>query len=764
MFQQSGGSDRFSLCSAHLSRHTHVCLLVAELRRVFILVRSASRARIPVSSEAVHEKVPSGRVAVRLLQEKSCEDDGMTAAVHDVPVIPVAERAWNPFLRTGGRGLNDGYRGQIPSAADRRWRQTIEHFMINRRVPVPEVRERRHRIEQDVMTLTSALEALYGTRSLGNFADPVAEVVLMILSRRGKIAGALPVMKELLGKPGGLRSVLDMGPAELEARCRPLGFQKLRAQQTLAALQHLEQRHGLDQVASVLGSMDDPSLLRELELIPGISRKTALCVMLYSFGRDAFPVDSHTARLLQRTGVLEAAGLDLRGLDQKQVQLLVEDALPPSTRGSFHVNAVHHGQTLCLERGPRCDSCPLQLLCRTGRERAHAVAEQKDHLSLVDMFCGAGGLSEGFRQAGYRTVLAVDADEHAMRTYRLNHPEVDETAMLCRDIRGFRDEAEEIRTIVGDRQIDVLVGGPPCQGFSRAGLRAKSAYGAPQATDDDRNHLYQELVDLLQVLEPRAIVMENVPGMGEVRYADGTTFVDAAQSAMHAAGYDTCTWLLNAAAYGVAQDRIRRIIVGIRGGPAPARPPPPIRRATSTSHREDTRSDDMELPEAMTLLECIGDLPVLKVDQGINITGFRSGLLTGHVSRFNNAEDLERFRELRPGESYRKLVERCPWLESYSTASFPDKFYRMPGDRPSRTIVAHLQRDGNGFVHPTQLRSITPREAARLQSFPDSYLFTGPITKVFRQIGNAVPPLMAEAIGSHIRDHLEAIDRDTARD
>ncbi|GGJ71308.1 hypothetical protein GCM10008939_14610 [Deinococcus aquiradiocola] len=658
----------------------------------------------------------------------------------------------------GGRGLHDGYRGQVLSAADRRWRQTIERFMISEGFSAPEARERRHRIEQDVTTLTSALEALYGTRSLGNFADPVAEVIFMILSRRGKITAALRVMDELLGMPGGLRSILNMDLADLEEQFRPLGFQTLRAHQTRDAIQHLEQRHGLDQVATTLGAMTDPVLLQELELIPGISRKTALCVMLYSFGRDAFPVDAHTARILQRTGVLDAAGLKLGGLDQKQIQLLVEETLPPSTRGSFHVNAVHHGQTLCLERDPRCGTCPLQLLCQTGRERARVMAEEREHLSLVDMFCGAGGLSEGFRQAGYRTVLAVDADEHAMRTYRLNHPEVDEAAMLCRDIRGFRDEAEEIRAIVGDRQIDVLVGGPPCQGFSRAGLRAKAAHGAPQATDDDRNHLYQELVDLLEVLEPRAIVMENVPGMAEVRYADGTTFVQAAQSAMHAAGYETCTWLLNAAAYGVAQDRIRRIIVGVRGGPAPTEPPPPVRRAMSTSHREDTRSDDMNLPEAVTLLECIGDLPTLGAAQGVNIAGFRGGLLTGHVSRYNNAEDLERFRELRPGESYRKLVERCPWLEIYSTESFPDKFYKLPGDRPSRTIVAHLQRDGNGFVHPAQLRSITPREAARLQSFPDSYLFTGPFTKVYRQIGNAVPPLMAEAIGRHLKQHLLQLD------
>ncbi|WP_162178622.1 DNA (cytosine-5-)-methyltransferase [Deinococcus marmoris] len=468
---------------------------------------------------------------------------------------------------------------------------------------------------------------------------------------------------------------------------------------------------------------------------------------------------THLERVLRRTRLLEPLGVSVESLDVQTMETEVLAALPPSLRDAFCAGAALHGEAVCQAPVPLCASCPLRLLCATGREHLREQSHAEERLTLVDMFCGAGGLSEGFRRAGYRTVLAVDADEHAMRTYRLNHPEVDAGAMLCRDIRDFRGEAEAIREIVGETPIDVLVGGPPCQGFSRAGLRAKSAHGAGPATEDERNHLFHELVDLLEVLRPRAMVMENVPGMSEVKYQDGTTFVDAARGAMESAGYQTTTWLLNAAAYGVAQDRIRRIIVGIRGGPAPDRPPEPTHHAPTSQHAVDSLKDGLQ-QRAITLGECLTGLPPLGVDEGQNITALNGRLLTGHVSRFNNPADLERFEALHPGESYRKLIARLPDLKCYGDESFPDKYYKMRADRPARTIVAHLQRDGNGYIHPDQVRSITPREAARLQSFEDDYLFTGPLTKVFKQVGNAVPPLLARAIGKHIRNHLDELDRD----
>lgn len=621
----------------------------------------------------------------------------------------------------------------------------------------------RQTLEEEALTLTSSLDALHGTRSLGNVPDPVEEIVYMILSRRAPLGAAREVLDGLLLAAGGVVGLLELPRAHLVDRIFRLGIQEVRATQVLDALGYLDRTYGLGGVRTALEQLPDGDLLAALTLVPGISVKTALCVMLYSLGRDVLPVDSHTARLLQRTGLLTTLGIDLSGLEQKQVQLRVMNALPPSMRGVFHVNAVHHGQRWCTGGQPRCTECPLKLLCATGRASLREQNHAMERPTLVDMFCGAGGLSEGFRRAGYRTVLAVDANPWAMQTYRLNHPEVDSGAMLCRDIRGFRDEANEIRRIIGDTQIDVLVGGPPCQGFSRAGLRSKAARDGKRASADERNHLYRELVDLLEVLTPRAVVLENVPGMGEVTYEDGTTFVDAARAAMNAAGYSTTTWLLNAAAYGVPQERVRRIIVGVRGAPAPDHPPPPQHDAPTQQHRVDSSATGMDLPPPLTLIDALGDLPPLTAGSGVNVSATGDRLLTAHVARPNNPADLGRYAELREGESYRSLVGRRPDLRCYSTDNFGDKYYRMPAGRPARTIVAHLEKDGNGFVHPHQTRSITPREAARLQSFDDAYLFTGPLSQVYRQIGNAVPPRLAEAIGAHLLAHL-ALTRDDVTD
>ena len=179
---------------------------------------------------------------------------------------------------------------------------------------------------------------------------------------------------------------------------------------------------------------------------------------------------------------------------------------------------------------------------------------------------GAGGLSEGFRQAGFRTVLAVDSNPVALRTYRLNHPEVPEDRVICEDLVDFRRDGERLRTLLGDQKIDVLIGGPPCQGFSRAGWRSRGTGRRFMASEDDRNYLFQELVGLLHVMKPRIFVMENVPGVGEVKFEDGTNFLDVMQNnVMWRAGYTTDVWILNAAAYGAPQNRVRKIIVGVQG-------------------------------------------------------------------------------------------------------------------------------------------------------------------------------------------------------
>ena len=200
-------------------------------------------------------------------------------------------------------------------------------------------------------------------------------------------------------------------------------------------------------------------------------------------------------------------------------------------------------------------------------------------------------------------------------------------------------------------------------------------------------------------------------------------------------------------------------------------------RVASNQFREHTRSDDGNLPPPVTLGDAIGDLPPLEAGQGqwVGHAGptpaspsrlelpdspirHPQGLLTSHVSRYNNDTDLERYAELEPGENYLDLLKRRSDLQNYSTGSFHDKYYRLRADQPSKTIVAHLRKDGNSYVHPTQVRSLSVREAARLQSFPDSYIFTGSRGDQFQQIGNAVPPRLGKAIAGQLLRILGLLD------
>lgn len=622
------------------------------------------------------------------------------------------------------------------------------------------------------------LELVHGTPDLGNKTDPVDELVYIMLSRRtdeGAYQAAFTALKEAYPSWDALA---DASTDDVASLIDPSGLGDNKSRNILAALRMIRDHFG---TVSLEALREWPDNLVEtfLTSLPGVGRKTAYCVMMYALGRAAFPVDAHAGRVLSRTGLFRSAGLDLsrwkNPAQHRKLQEVLADIVAPELRHSLHVNLVAHGRAICTPRKPKCGSCPISRQCAFFRQQQVEAAEKSDRYTMVDMFCGAGGLSEGFRQAGMRTLLAVDSNPVAIRTYRLNHPDVPEDRVLCEDLRDFRADAERIRGLIGEVRVDVLIGGPPCQGFSRAGWRSRGTGQRFTASEDDRNYLFRELVGLLEVLNPRVVVMENVPGLGEVTFPDGKKFLQVTRDAMEEQGYHTEVWMLNAAAYGVPQHRVRKIIVGTRDGEPPVMPE--VRyRAAAVQYREHSRSEDMGLEDAVTLWEGIADLPPVDVDDGDWISYqdpnkprefsrlldnprnemlHPQGLIFSHVSRFQNETDLERFGELEPGENYLKLLERRPDLKNYRDDGFNDKYYRLRPDQPSKTIVAHLNRDGNSYIHPTQVRSITVREAARLQSFPDSYIFTGSRKDQFVQVGNAVPPLLARAIGERLAGWLD---------
>jgi DNA (cytosine-5)-methyltransferase 1 len=337
--------------------------------------------------------------------------------------------------------------------------------------------------------------------------------------------------------------------------------------------------------------------------------------------------------------------------------------------------------------------------------------------SVLDLFAGAGGFTQGFVDAGFRPVWANDFDPACVRTYVANF--------------GPHAVAGDLTEIVerGDAlpRADVVIGGPPCQGFS---LLNKN-----RATDV-RKGLWRAYWTVVRRAEPAVFVMENVPEL-----LASPEFLEFRRTA-RAAGWRIVADVLNAADYGVPQRRRRAIVIGSRVGD------PSLPKAT---HGEGLR------PWA-TVRDAIGGLPK---PVGTEPRADAGAPLDLHFGRKPTAISRERYRAVPPGgnrfdlqKNRLDLTPRC-WVRK--TSGGTDLFGRLWWDRPSVTIRTEFFKPEKGrYLHPEQHRPITHREAARLQSFPDSFRFVGSKTEIARQIGNAVPPLLAAAIAAEVRLHLAA--------
>jgi DNA (cytosine-5)-methyltransferase 1 len=486
--------------------------------------------------------------------------------------------------------------------------------------------------------------------------------------------------------------------------------------------------------------------------------------MMYSMGRQVFPVDTHVGRVIQRLGIYHELGLDLTGLGHKQLQSRLAELIPPILRYSLHVNLVMHGREVCKAIRPACSRCELRRFCSHHRAEEASRIEASHAPTVIDVFSGAGGLSEGFCRTGFRLVSAVDIDPVALKTLWLNHTGLRRENVLALDVRRVR--AGDFRRMLGRRRLDVLIGAPPCQGFSRAGFRSKAAKTGYRLEKDERNYLFEYLVELALKLRPRLFLMENVPGMRTARKEDLSFLDSAARMLERLGGFRSSVWKLNATAYGVPQDRTRCFLVASLEGRLPAAPPEEYQDVRR-------RTFDVDALPPVTLDEALVGMPPRRSGTGQGVESWPrrpqdhdkhqrtlrrylgkfhllsdSSLIYNHFARYNNDRDLELYSLLRPGEDSVHAIERHGRsdLMRYRTDVFDDKYARLRGDRPSKTIVAHLAKDGNGYIHPREVRSLTIREAARLQSFRDDYVFCGSPSDQWIQVGNAVPPLMSEAI------------------
>lgn len=382
---------------------------------------------------------------------------------------------------------------------------------------------------------------------------------------------------------------------------------------------------------------------------------------------------------------------------------------------------------------------------------------------IVELFAGAGGFTWGWHQAGFTTRVGIDSDITATRTHELNFPH---TLTLQRDLTAFgpTDLTALIGTGRRPKNLLAVVGGPPCQGWSGVGrgkLRSLEA-AANSLLRDPRNRLYRRFLEFVGELRPPICVMENVPGMLSI---EGTNVAASILRHYERIGYSCTVALVNARWFGVPQDRRRLIFIGVDESLTED-----VRLFASALEKfaPRFRHDVLGLADQDTSVrQAIGDLP--EVPHGTHedpqmyrhptkrsryadlMRAQSNGMLTDHITRKHNQQDLDAFAHMPEGGRYFELPDR---FKRYRDDIFKDKYRKMRWDAPAGTVTAHFAKDCYTHIHPAQPRTVSIREAARLQSFPDDFRFFGNMGDRFRQIGNAVPPLMAWGIAEYVREQL----------
>jgi len=408
------------------------------------------------------------------------------------------------------------------------------------------------------------------------------------------------------------------------------------------------------------------------------------------------------------------------------------------------------------------------------KKTSAGLDEAPDQLTYLDLFSGCGGFSLGLEWAGLKGLAAIDFNEQAIATFKANHPNV--AHALVRDLTSFHPE--KLDELLGGMRVDVIVGGPPCQGFSKA-RQVDGANHGGRLVDDARRDLYKEFLRYVKYYQPKVFVMENVPGL---RSAAGGEFFTRVQVESRELGYRVMPYEVEAWRFGVPQKRVRQLFIGTR------RESPLFIAGRYIKHTHTGPGEELEdgLQHPVTLGEAIGDLPPIsagddRFDRSYDIERRKAHVkkygrryiydvlqvqkakkLTAYTSRPHSQRDLRDFRRLREGENSKQAILRGESMEfPYDRENFKDRYTRQHRDGLCSTIVAHLKKDGLMFIHPTQTRSLTPREAARLQSFPDTFELPPQATHSFAQIGNAVPPLVGKAMGLAIGEYLHAaVDSD----
>jgi len=375
------------------------------------------------------------------------------------------------------------------------------------------------------------------------------------------------------------------------------------------------------------------------------------------------------------------------------------------------------------------------------------------NLKIADLFCGPGGLSQAFYEMGHKILFAIDKDSYSIETFKKNHPDSD-SKVICGNIEDIFEEND--KNILTKNKYDLVMGGPPCQGFSTANRQ--------NIKDDPRNKLYKYFLKFVYFTQPNFVLIENVVGIKNIANIIVADLLDL--------GYSSDFQTIQASDYSIPQNRRRVFFFAANQKNYSLNTVNGFFNKLNELGREN---------KVFTLGDALYGLRPLKphpkkndTKNEIEISGFNIEDITNyqsndylnlinsnlkpkkifnHRARYNNERDIKIFGTLPQGadSTHESIQDIMPYKRRDNI--FKDKYFKLFNDKICKTITSHMKNDCNMYIHPTQARGLTPREAARVQSFPDHFFFSGPLTRCFMQIGNAGPPLL----GKSIRQSIEHI-------
>lgn len=583
-------------------------------------------------------------------------------------------------------------------------------------------------VDGTVERVAELLEVTYRSADLGNVTDDVlTETVFILLTLQTREQVYRPLLDALRSRFPTWLGVLNAPIEDLEDALRLGGLQRQRAAklQKLLSTVHADNIHrgvgpaaGEDLTLEHLRDLDAESAERFLLSLPGIGTKSARCIEAYALGLDRFAVDTHVQRVFNRLGLVDdrLAKFDADAFEQ---------VVPSRLRRKLHINLIHHGRAVCGQK-PQCSSCVLVSFCPLASRREAAPPASQVGVGLaaprvaIDLFGGAGGLGHGFAKAGFKIALAVERDRHAAQTYRANNPgvrvvEADVTRLTATEVRAACPEIGEP---------DVVLAGPPCQGYSHAGSRQP---------EDIKNTLFEHVIRLAEELNARYVVLENVPGL---RRVNGVGFESRILDRF-AAQFNAQVYELVAANFGVPQNRRRLFFLARRSdlGPAPVEIQP--------THQ----LPDSAAPTGIST----GGIPS---DKTPRLEAVLSGPLELPHSTDAEYVVLPDGAVLRNASTMRHSQAVVDKISKIEPGGGPISYRRLELDLARTLVAGHRALP----VHPWLHRTISVREAARIQGFDDTYFFCGPRWEQPLQVANAVPPPVGHAVAMHLHPYLDADD------